>query len=670
MQRIFGCPLRGGRKPETRFFPVFMLFSTVLLGCVALSIDSASAAIYYTIKASAGTNGKISPSGTVRVRKRTSKKFIMLPATGYAVADVLVNGKSVGAVTSYTFPKISANHTISVSFGRSSFTVTALVQGSGTIAPSGSVTVGGGQNLSFTITPQAGSSIGDVLVDGTSVGAVSNYTFTKVTTNHTIVASFVSTQKDVTIGWDPVTGLSVAGYRVYIGTESRKYTQKVDVGNVTTYTMKGLTIGQTYYVAATSYDSTGKESPYSDEIGFTVQTLGVLQPEGDTAEKAPLDTITPGIGAAKGISGPKTSSGADVLREPVRHEKNLVLAGFGPFPPSGGWIDVMPANRESGASDTRPFRINWPDYNKAGGEGRVATGDIDGDGKMEVVIGLGPLPGQDGIPGGFFEVLDDDHTHIAWGRISWPDYNTFNGETRPACGDLDGDGKDEIIVGLGAGSKGRFEIFDFRDGQVQHRAWASIGWRDYNSVNGETRPAAGDIDGDGKAEILVGLASVPGNSSVPSGLFAVLDDDYRHLGWGKIKWTDYNRVRGESWPAAGDLNGDDKDEIVIGLGPGGSGRFEIFDYDALTGELKHLAWRQISWNDYRKIAGETRPVVGNLDEDGSREILVGYGKMGGGYMELFDDAFSEYMPFGTVQSDLLRAYNEKNGEIRPAIQTR
>ena len=70
----------------------------------------------YVIKASAGTGGSISPSGNVSVRKGADQTFTIKPDKGYAVADVKVDGKSVGAVRSYTFKNIEQSHTIEVSF--------------------------------------------------------------------------------------------------------------------------------------------------------------------------------------------------------------------------------------------------------------------------------------------------------------------------------------------------------------------------------------------------------------------------------------------------------------------------------------------------------------------------------------------------------------------------
>ena len=71
---------------------------------------------YYTIKATAGAGGSISPSGDVSVREGADQTFTITPDKGYAVANVKIDGKSIGAVKSYTFENVSRTHTIEVIF--------------------------------------------------------------------------------------------------------------------------------------------------------------------------------------------------------------------------------------------------------------------------------------------------------------------------------------------------------------------------------------------------------------------------------------------------------------------------------------------------------------------------------------------------------------------------
>jgi len=79
----------------------------------------------YTITASASPHGSISPSGSVTVNQGSDKSFTITPDTGYNLNDVLVDGNSKGAVSSYTFTNVTEDHTISATFSLS--TATGLV---------------------------------------------------------------------------------------------------------------------------------------------------------------------------------------------------------------------------------------------------------------------------------------------------------------------------------------------------------------------------------------------------------------------------------------------------------------------------------------------------------------------------------------------------------------
>ena len=71
---------------------------------------------YYTIRATAGLNGSITPSGWSSVREGLDQTFTITPDKGYVVAKVLVDGRNVGAVKSYTFKNVTKEHTIEVTF--------------------------------------------------------------------------------------------------------------------------------------------------------------------------------------------------------------------------------------------------------------------------------------------------------------------------------------------------------------------------------------------------------------------------------------------------------------------------------------------------------------------------------------------------------------------------
>lgn len=106
-----------------RFTPADANYTT-LTGSIELYHKSSSGGggwyyTYHTIKATAGANGSISPSGWTSVREGWDQTFTITPDKGYAVAKVLVDGKSVGAVMSYTFKNVTKDHTIEAVFMKS-----------------------------------------------------------------------------------------------------------------------------------------------------------------------------------------------------------------------------------------------------------------------------------------------------------------------------------------------------------------------------------------------------------------------------------------------------------------------------------------------------------------------------------------------------------------------
>jgi len=149
---------------------------------------------HFTISASAGSGGSINPTGNVVVNQGANQTFSITPNAGFSISSVTVDGVNQGAVTSFTFSNVQANHTISAAFQQSTtqFTITASAGSGGSISPTGNVLVNKGANQTFTITPNSGFVVSSVTVDGANQGAITSFTFSNVQANHTIAASFQS----------------------------------------------------------------------------------------------------------------------------------------------------------------------------------------------------------------------------------------------------------------------------------------------------------------------------------------------------------------------------------------------------------------------------------------------------------------------------------------------
>jgi Tfp pilus tip-associated adhesin PilY1 len=168
------------------------LWSTVPITLSNLSSISLSATFlpYYAVTYSAGVGGTIGSADSTPVLSGDSITLDITPDPDYAILDITVDGVSVGSTTPLTLTNVNATHNVVASFQRI-YTITASAGPNGAITPIGNVSVLSSSSQNFSITPNMGYRVLDVVVDGTSVGAMTAYTFTNVTTDHTIAATFI-----------------------------------------------------------------------------------------------------------------------------------------------------------------------------------------------------------------------------------------------------------------------------------------------------------------------------------------------------------------------------------------------------------------------------------------------------------------------------------------------
>src|SRR5665213_939822 len=133
-------------------FIITLFASIAMLSCKKTKTPEPAKAVIYTIAATAGANGSISPSGTIGVTQGSDNIYTITPTTGYYISTITVDGSSVPVTyvfsSAYTFTNVQTNHTISVAFSKS-LTVTATAGANGSVTPA-SVFVASGSSTSFS----------------------------------------------------------------------------------------------------------------------------------------------------------------------------------------------------------------------------------------------------------------------------------------------------------------------------------------------------------------------------------------------------------------------------------------------------------------------------------------------------------------------------------------
>jgi hypothetical protein len=296
----------------------------------------------YTITASAGTGGSISPSGATSVSYGASRIYTIAAATGYNVSSVTVDGVSVGAVTSYTFSNVTTNHTIAATFTpvTSSYTLTVTTSGTGigsvTTNPAGTsfnagavVTLTAAPNASSTFTGWSGVCSGTATTCQVTMNANKSAGATFALRSYAITASAGT---GGSISPSGATSVSYGASRIYTIAAATGYNVSsvtvdgVSVGAVTSYTFSNVTTNHTIAATFTSSSNYTLTITKSGTGAGTVTT----SPTGTSFAAGTMITITATADTNSTFTGWSGSySGTEqTLQGPMPNSNLSLVANF------------------------------------------------------------------------------------------------------------------------------------------------------------------------------------------------------------------------------------------------------------------------------------------------------------------------------------------------------
>lgn len=247
---------------------------------------------------------------------------------------------------------------------------------------------------------------------------------------------------------------------------------------------------------------------------------------------------------------------------------------------------------------TGAMRFQVQPYAGFKGEIRVAVADLTGDGKQDVVVapatGYAPVVKvYDGVTGA--EVRSFFAFSTSWTRGNFV-----------AAGDVNGDGRADIVVGSDAGSAGLVRVFDGRTNVLIRSFYANAG------TTAGARVAVGDMNADGFAEIV----TASGSGAAPFVRVFSGATGQQTGGFNAFATT----WRGGVNIAAGDVNGDGRADIVAGTDAGGPGNVRVFSGT----NLAQIA----SFVSDATFTGGVRVAARDVNGDGTADIITAQGRGG------------------------------------------
>ena len=250
------------------------------------SLSAAFARDSYTITATAGEGGSISPVGTTEVLCGDSQSYTITPDEGYYIATLTVDGEQQAAQSSWTFSDVRGDHTIAVTFGHYSYTVTTTAGEGGSVTPAGTTNVEYGESLTVTIAPDDCYHIDSIFVDGSYAGAITSYSFSNITTDHSLSAAFARDSYTITATAGEGGSISPVGTTEVLCGDSQSYTIIPDEG----YYIATLTVDGEQQIAQSSWNFSDVRGDHTIAVTFGHYSYTVTTTAGEGGSVTPAGT--------------------------------------------------------------------------------------------------------------------------------------------------------------------------------------------------------------------------------------------------------------------------------------------------------------------------------------------------------------------------------------------